>query len=137
MCVIIFAGKERNPLWETGLDMCAPIEGNVGDLYFMQKNSGAGKQFPGGPSCTYKDVTVPCLCRWSKKGGITTKILCNILAALNNLKVLEEYRRNGIKLFLLVDGHRSRLEPPFVRYIHNPEHKRAVTIGVPYGIQLW
>jgi hypothetical protein len=39
--------------------------------------------------------------------------------------------------FLLVDGHGSRFELPFLDYIHNPEHPWTVAIGVPYGTAKW
>jgi len=39
--------------------------------------------------------------------------------------------------FLLLDGHGSRLEVPFLSYINNPKHKWVVCIGVPNGTSLW
>ena len=38
---------------------------------------------------------------------------------------------------LIVDGHGSRLELPFVRYINDPNHTWVCCIGVPYGTALW
>ena len=38
---------------------------------------------------------------------------------------------------LLLDGHGSRFEIPFLEYINAPDHKWAVVIGVPYGTALW
>ena len=40
-------------------------------------------------------------------------------------------------VFLLLDGHHSRLELPFLNYIHHEEHKWQVCIGVPYGTHVW
>jgi hypothetical protein len=42
-----------------------------------------------------------------------------------------------MKLFLLVDGHYSCLELPFVQYICNPLHLWAVCIGVPHCTYMW
>ena len=38
---------------------------------------------------------------------------------------------------MLVDGHGSRFELPFLRYISNDSHEWTVVIGVPYGTALW
>ena len=137
MCVVIFSGTKRAPLTEMGLDLTADVIGNVGDCNFFENNSGTGMRFPGGPSCEFKGMTVPCLCRWSEKGGITTHILVDILSALDSLQIFDIDRQNGIKPFLLVDGHRSRFEVPFLEYICSPLHEWAVVIGVPYGTALW
>ena len=137
MCVVIFSGTKRAALTETGLDLSADVIGNMDDRNFFENNNGTGKRFPGGPSCEYKGKTVPCLSRWSEKGGITTHILVDILSALDSLLIFDINRRNGIKPFLLVDGHRSRFELPFLEYICSPLHEWAVVIGVPYGTALW
>ena len=42
-------------------------------------------------------------------------------------------RSTGLKPFLLLDGHRSRLEYIFLQYICNPAHEWVICIGVPYG----
>ena len=42
-----------------------------------------------------------------------------------------------MKPFLLLDGHGSRLEMPFLQYINNPKDHWVVCIGVPYGTALW
>ena len=39
--------------------------------------------------------------------------------------------------FLLLDGHHSRFEIPFLDYICNNQHNWQLCIGVPYGIFLW
>jgi len=39
--------------------------------------------------------------------------------------------------FLLLDGHGSRFELPFLNYIRSEETKWKVCIGVPYGTNLW
>ena len=135
MCIVIFAGEIPNTLTETGLDLEAETFGCPTDADFFDQNSGPGKRFPGGPTCHFKGVDVPCLCRWSTKGSITAEILKDILETLDHLQI---FKRNGsMKPFLLVDGHHSRLELPFVQYICNPLHLWAVCIGVPYCTDLW
>ena len=46
-------------------------------------------------------------------------------------------RKDGLKPFLLLDGHGSRFELQFLRYINNPTHEWVTCIGVPYGTALW
>ena len=57
------------------------------------------------------------------------------------LKTLDFYNLfpciDGVKPFLLLDGHWSRLELPFLQYINNPADHWIVCIGVPYGTSLW
>ncbi len=44
---------------------------------------------------------------------------------------------DGVSHFLLLDGHGSRFEPPFLEYITNEANKWKVYIGVPYGTSYW
>ena len=43
----------------------------------------------------------------------------------------------GQTLFLLLDGHSSRFELPFLDCINDEKNKWAVCIGVPYGTAVW
>ena len=135
MCCIIFAGLRENALCETGLDLTAEIIGETSDDDFLEKNTGKGKAFPGGPTCHFNGKVVPCFCRWSEKGSITTEILRDILATLD---ILEVYPRTGGRIpCVLLDGHGSRFGLPFLEYITNPLHEWCILIGVPYGTTLW
>ena len=62
----------------------------------------------------YKDVHLPCMVPWSKKGSITSDILVSILTSLDDLKVFEVNRAAGFLPFLLVDGHGSRFQLLFL-----------------------
>ena len=73
--------------------------------------------------------------RWSPKGSITSLILAEPLAHIDSFNVME--RRNGLYPFLLLDGHKSRFELPFLEYITSEKHLWQVCIGVPYGTSLW
>ena len=44
---------------------------------------------------------------------------------------------DGPNPFLLLDGHGSRFELPFMEYINQPETMWFVCIGVPYGTSYW
>ena len=106
MCVVIFAGERRTPIYETGMDVFAEKIGEVTDDDYFLKNTGKDKRYPGGPTCTFQGKEVPCLTRWSPKGSITSDILIDILATLDRLKVFD--RSNSKLHFLLLDGHGSR-----------------------------
>ena len=135
MCVVIFAGMRRNPQYEMGVDPRVEPVGNVDDEDYVLKNMGKGKLFPGGPSCTYRGKNIPCMCAWSPKGSMTSEILKNILKTLDTLEIFD--RSTGITPLLLLDGHGSRMELPFLQYINDPLHLWRALIGVPYGTSLW
>jgi hypothetical protein len=59
-----------------------------------------------------------------------------MLKAIDDLEVFER-TPDGPMPFLLLDGHHSRLEVPFLDYIFDEEHKWYVCIGVPYGTHYW
>ena len=59
----------------------------------------------------------------------------DILATLDHLRVFD--RLLGRKPFLLLDGHGSRFELPFLKYVIDKDHKWVICIGVPYGTSLW
>ena len=135
MCILIIAGKKHDALTEMGINSSAEMIGKEGDADFFENNSGHGKLYPGGPTCTVRGIEVPCFIRWSEKGSITSAILKEALAELDHLGVLP--RVNGVKPFLLVDGHGSRFELEFLEYINHPDHEWVVCIGTPYGTALW
>ena len=135
LCVIVMAGKKEKFGIETGIDPCAEVIGNVDDEDFFEKNYGLGKLFPSGPVCNFRNVDIPCLVKWSEKGSITSEILAQCLEHIDSYNVFP--RVDGISPFLLLDGHGSRFEIPFLDYITNPDHEWQVCIGVPYGTSLW
>ena len=83
MCVIIFEGKDRNILMESGIDPMHPLYDNFdGDCFdpennysFFLDNFGKEKLFPGEPECEFEGKSVPTMIRYSEKGSITGEIL--------------------------------------------------------------
>ena len=71
----------------------------------------------------------------SESGGITADILVHGITILDELDVFP--RGSGITPFLLLDGHQSRLDPKFLTYINNHDHRWKVCLGVPYVTSLW
>ena len=135
MCLLILAGVEQKFEVETGIDLTAPMYGDVKDTDFFEKNCGKGKMFPMGPDCTVNGTRVPCMIRWSQKGSITSDILRDALKNLDHYKIFDRSAKR--RPFLLLDGHGSRFELPFMEYIVNTNHPWVVCIGVPYGTSMW
>ena len=142
MCVILLSGKRRNLMVETGINTEAnvPIIGDLekdGQYEFFRNNFGKGKLFPSGPTCTYKGKDVPCFVRFCDKGGMSGEILTEIFKTLDDLQLFDEDRENGLVPFMLLDGHQSRFDLEFLRYINTYPHRWNVCIGVPYGTAIW
>ncbi len=64
-----------------------------------------------------------------------SELLVSFLKHMDTLDLFP--REDGVTPFLLLDGHGSRLELPFLQYINNPLHNWIVCIGVPYGTSYW
>ena len=135
MCVIIIEGKLPNGAIEAGVDIRIEPNGKSTDKDFLINNSGKGKHFPGGPECVYRGKTVPALVRWHESASITSEILVDMLQTLDEMELVP--RNNGVNPLILLDGHRSRLEMPFLKYVNTPEDHWVAVIGVPYGTALW
>jgi hypothetical protein len=112
MCVVIIAAKTLRPEVITGLDIFAPKEGDEEDPDFAEKNSGRGKMYPCGPTYTFQGKEVPCLVCNTKNGSITLDLLKLFLGKMDSLNLFPR-TEDGVKPFLLLDGHGSRLELPF------------------------
>jgi hypothetical protein len=142
MCVVIIDSKKRDLLVQTGVDTsCLRVdtEVQVGDdeFSFLERNIGAGSQYPGGPTCKFRDKEIPCMVEFNPGGGMTATILTNIFRTLDSLEVYKKDREEGCRPFVLLDGHQTRFELEFLDYINDPLHPWSVCIGVPYGTSLW
>jgi hypothetical protein len=139
MCVVIIDGKTDDLLVRTGVDMdCGKYyekEGEEDDDDIFVKNMGKGLQYPCGPTCSYRGKTIPCMVAFNPGGGITATILTDILRSLDKLEIFP--RKDGLRLFLLLDGHSTRFDLEFLEYINHSAHRWSVCIGVPYGTSLW
>ena len=141
---VIFEGKERNVMMESGIDPFHPKYNEyIRTTYSTSSyedfvgNYGQGNLFPGGPVCEFEGHSIPTMIRYSEKGSITSKILTGILKTIDNMGIFQVYQENGAVPFLLVDSHQSRFSPKFLEYITNNKHLWKVTIGMPYGTSLW
>ena len=134
MCGLILEGKRPNPSIEAGIDIRISPNGSDSDPDFIMNNCGNGKYFPGGPECTLRGKKVPAFVRWHESSSITTDILVQMLQTIDALNLFP--RNDGVKPFLLLDGHGSRLQLTFLQYINTPKDQWVVCIGVPYGTAL-
>ena len=81
----------------------------------------------GGPTCTFMNKTIPCYIGTSPKASITSTMLADMLRTIDSYNFFD--RSDGTLPFLLLDGHHSRLELPFLNYIHEDPHKWIVCIA--------
>ena len=72
MCSIIFAAKELDKSWVLGFDATANWIGDD-EQNIDANNTGIGKQYPTGPTCTFNNKTIPTFCCCSKNGSITAR----------------------------------------------------------------
>ena len=102
----------------------------------MRANSGSGKRFPGGPKCYFQGKEVPAFICCSPKGGITSELLKEILERMDSFDLFPRIP-GGPLPFLLLDGHGSRLQLPFLLYTNDQGHPWIVCLGLPNGTALW
>lgn len=136
MCAIIMKsdGGLIPTNWKTGVDV-AKLGGTFAtqtDEEFL-RNQTADGCLSGGPTCHYRGVDVPCFVCCSPHGGITSELLVEMLKVMDGLNLFP--RVNGKRPMLLLDGHQSRLQLPFLQYIRDNDW--CVCIGVPYGTHWW
>jgi hypothetical protein len=133
MCAIIFAASEMTQELQLGIDILAPmVEGDDS----VRGNYGPGKRYPGAPTCNFRGKVVPPFLCCSPKGGITSELLKGMLERMDSLDLFPRVE-GGPLPFLLLDGHGSRFQLPFMRYVGDKEHWWKVCIGVPNGTAHW
>ena len=83
----------------------------------------------------FKGKVVPYFTRWSESGGMSSTILKDFFETIDHLNLLP--RAPGVLPFTILDGHKSRLELPFLKYINNKTIEWCVCLGVRYGTAYW
>ena len=139
MCAIIMKSNKdishMPKVWKLGIDRRKEYFEGETDYELFEKNFGDEKAMPGGPKCFVNGKYVPCFVGCSPKASITSQLLAQMLTQLDSLNVLE--RSENVQPFLLLDGHHSRMQLPFLEYINNINNRWTVCIGVPYGTHIW
>jgi hypothetical protein len=140
MCAVILKSEksiEDTPLsWRYGIDVTKTLQHqSEDDIDMFLKNTGTGTAMAGGPTCYFRGKEIPCFVCTSPKASITSKLLADMLAFIDSYHIFD--RSTGKKPFLLLDGHHSRMDLPFLDYIHGEGHEWACCIGVPYATHIW
>ena len=81
---------------------------------------------------------IPTFCCCSENGSITSDLLTEMLREIDKIGLYD--RSDNILPFLILDGHGSRFELPFLEYINgrtSEKNKWNVCIGIPYGTSYW
>jgi hypothetical protein len=86
-------------------------------------NYGPGKRYPGAPTCQFHGKTVPPFVCCRPKGGITSKLLKAMLEQMDSLDLFSCVQGGPLPFLLLLDGHGSQFQLPFMQYVHDKEHK--------------
>ena len=133
MCAIIFAAQTMCESWVLGFNASATWIGGDDDI--RSNTGGLDKRHPQGPFCHINGKTVPTFCCCTENGSITSELLVEMLRVIDRFKVFD--RSDGIAPFLLLDGHGSRFELPFLKYINAADTKWNACIGLPYGTAYW
>ena len=125
-----------------GWDVSVPIIPHEDPLELLDLNMGPGKAFPGFPDTEFEvegvRYTVPAFVTASPSGGITPKILVDLMRHLDKYAFNDLRRRfPGVKPVLLLDGHGSRFDPAYLAYITDPAHLWGSTLGIPNWTEGW
>ena len=120
LCQVIIAGVQEKYEVECGIDIDTTPVWDPSDTDYFEKNRGKRKLLTMGLECLFNDKTVPCMVRWSPSGSITSVILRDTLATMDHNGLLN--CSSDRKPFLLLDGHQSCFELPFLQYVINPDH---------------
>ena len=124
-----------------GLDIISASDemiSSIGDLKnsnFLD-NMENTKLFPGGPTCRVGDKEVPAMVTCSPSGGITSQLLRDMLFHIDSHSIIPRFPGSPTPCIIL-DGHSSRLELPFLSYINNDVTRWKALFGIPYGTSLW
>ena len=139
MCAVILkSNKDISELpdtWKLGIDIRKTMVEGENELNIFTNNFGENKGIPGGPRCTYNGKLVPCFVGCSPKASITSELLKQMLEQMDRYMLFD--RTEGKMPFLLLDGHQSRFQLPFLKYINDSNHPWMVCFGVPYGTHIW
>lgn len=139
MCAVIFKSEQdvsKIPMsWKMGINIKNNLRAGGNNAEMFALNEGEGNAMEGGPKCYFNGIVIPTFIGTSPKASITSTMLADMLRMLDTLNIFD--RSTGKLPFLLLDGHHSRIEKPFLDYICDDAHKWTVCIGVPYGTHIW
>ena len=137
-CVCCVTSKTGEvPLWwRTGIDHSVDPTCQADDEIAYKENVGEGKDYPGGSTCKYNGKVVDCLVFANESCGISGSILVPIFEHFYETGLFPRLPGGAIPM-LIGDGHQSRLDPQFTKYINNQSNCWTVCLGVIYTTTLW
>lgn len=134
--VVIFASKKMPRHWCAGDDPFAPYDKNV-----YSNNFGPGKRYPGLTLTREDGKEVPVFFAHSENGSMTGAILTQVFQRMDKEGIATRtFDENGNPTqypIVILDGHSSRTDGGFLRYINQRDTKWLPVLGVPYGTSIW
>jgi hypothetical protein len=122
-------------LLDIGIDIQKNVEAGVTVLETYDNKFEKGALI-GGPKCTYQGITIPCFICATSSARINRKLLSEKLARIKNAGVFKQSKEDGLP-FLLMDGHHSCTNLPFLSYVSDSNYLWKVCIGVSYATHMW
>jgi hypothetical protein len=141
MVAIILKSDKDDPsqlplTWTAGLDLTKEIQTGSSASEWWTKNTEEGGAMSGGPTCLFRGVRVPCFIGCSPKASITSVMLRDMLKCMDDLGIWKRVPGGPVPS-LILDGHHSRMELPFLDYITTKKTEWNTNIGVPYETHFW
>jgi hypothetical protein len=130
-CVIIIAGSEINGKHIMGLQPWVDVIGDP-EVDRAENSHGLDKYYPFGPTCIVSGKKIETFVTCSESGRVTS-----LRDSLKQLDAQLTFDRSEAIPFLLLDGHRSHFQLPFLDYVTAQEATWTVFIGVPYDTHVW
>ena len=87
--LLIFVGKYKSKLYETGIKLFTEEDGDIGDNNYFNNNSRPGKIYSVALTYNFQGKDVLCLTRWILKSSITLDILVNNVTSLELLGIFD------------------------------------------------
>lgn len=117
-----------------GIDTFKKLNEGETELELYERNCENGQAMQGGPVCNFNGKDVPCFVATSPVGFLNSQILTDICTMLDDIGVYD--RSHGVLPLLLMDGHNTTLDLPFLDYVRNDNHKWMVCCGLPRDTHL-
>lgn len=121
--------------WSMGEDVFVPADPNI------RNNFGYGKRHPRLQLFRDDGTEVPVHFAYSENASMTGPILKRVFEKMDKKGISKRtFDENGQPLLyplIVVDGHSSRMDGGFLRYVNQSKTKWLPVLGVPYGTSIW
>lgn len=117
-----------------GIDVCKTLNEGHSEEELYQRNCRSGQAMQGGPEITYRGKLIQSFVGTSRTGRLDSDVLLKICQYLDSFELYD--RSNGVKPFLLLDGHGTVFETTLLDYIREPEHEWVINCGIHHDAHL-